>query len=305
MGDFKNVPHMRACVIFNPAAKGQKAERFRHCLDAIATSCELKRTAAPGDARRLAAAAITEGHDTLIAAGGDGTLNEVLNGMGDVTDGFERARLGVLPLGTINVFARELGVPTNPDEAWPILQRRNERRIDLPRIETGDLGNPSRTYFAQLAGAGLDARAIQLVNWPLKKKIGPLAYVVAGLKAMTEEHATLTVSDGTRTATGQLVLIGNGSRYGGPFRIFPDADLTDGWLHVCVFPRVNWLTLIRCGLALPFTMKLPRCGVVRLRAKSFTLIGPSARHFEVDGELGAPLPARFTVQPAGLRVLVP
>ena len=296
---------MRACVIFNPAAKGQKAERFRRCLAAIATECELKRTTAPGDARCLAAAAITEGHDTVIAAGGDGTLNEVLNGMGDVTDGFERARLGVLPLGTINVFARELGLPTNADAAWPILQRGNERRIDLAGIETGDLDNPSRNYFAQLAGAGLDARAIQLVDWPLKKKIGPFAYVVAGLKAMTEEQATLTVADGTRTVTGQLVLVGNGSRYGGPFRIFPDAELADGWLHVCLFPRVDWPTLIRCGLALLFTKKLPHRGLVRLRAKSFTLIGPSATHFEVDGELGGSLPARFTVQPGGLRVLVP
>jgi YegS/Rv2252/BmrU family lipid kinase len=296
---------MRACVIFNPAAKGQKAERFRRCLDTIATHCELKRTTAPGDARRLAAAAMAEGHDTLIAAGGDGTLNEVLNGMGDVTDGFERARLGVLPLGTINVFARELGIPTNPDQAWPILQRGNERRIDLARVEAGEPGKTSFSYFAQLAGAGLDARAIQLVNWPLKKKIGPCAYVYAGLKAMTEEQAMLTVADGTHTVTGQLVLVGNGSRYGGPFRVFPAAELTDGCLHVCIFPRVNWRTLIRCGLALVFTLKLPNRGLVRLRAKSFTLIGPSARHFEIDGELGGGLPARFTIEPAGLRVIVP
>jgi YegS/Rv2252/BmrU family lipid kinase len=296
---------VRACVIFNPAAKGQKAERFRRCLAAIATHCELKRTAAPGDARRLAATAIGEGHDTIIAAGGDGTLNEVLNGMGDVTDGFERARLGVLPLGTINVFARELGLPTNPDEAWPILQRGNERRIDLPRIESGASDNATRTYFAQLAGAGLDARAIQIVDWPLKKRIGPLAYVVAGLKAMTEEQAMLTIADGTRTTTGQLVLVGNGSRYGGSFRIFPDAEVTDGWLHVAVFPRVDWLTLIHCGLTLLSTRELPRRKVVRLRVKSFTLTSQPASRFEVDGELGDPLPARFTVQPAGLRVLVP
>lgn len=292
-------------MIFNPAAKGQKAERFRRCLATIAAGCDLKRTTGPGDARRLAAAAIQDGYDTLIAAGGDGTLNEVLNGMGDMADGFERARLGVLPLGTINVFAREIGLPTNPDAAWPILQRDNERRIDLASIETGDPGNSSRTYFIQLAGAGLDARAIQLVNWSLKKKIGPLAYVAAGLKAMTEEQAMLTISDGTRTATGQLVLVGNGRRYGGEFQIFPDAEVTDGWLHACVFPQVDWRTLIRSGFTLLLTKKLPRTSVIRLRAKSFTLIGQATRHFEVDGELGLPLPARFNLQPAGLRVLVP
>lgn len=296
---------MRTCVIFNPAAKGQKAGRFRRCLDAIGNECELKRTTAPGDARRLAAAAIAEGFETIIAAGGDGTLNEVLNGMGEATDGFARARLGVLPLGTINVFAREIGLPTNPEAAWQILRQGNEQSIDLPSIEAGDGGNATRTYFAQLAGAGLDARAIELVNWPLKKKIGPFAYVVAGLKAMAEPQARLTVADGTHTATGQLVLVGNGRRYGGPFQIFPDAAVTDGWLHVCVFPQVNWQTLIRCGLALLITRKLPRRGLVRLRTKSFTLVGPPARHFEVDGELGGRLSARFQVQPAGLRVLVP
>ena len=122
---------------------------------------------------------------------------------------------------------------------------------------------------------------------------------------MTEEEALLTVSDGTRTITGQFVLVGNGCQYGGPFHIFPEAELSDGWLHVCVFSEVGWLTLIRCGLALLITKKLPTRSVIRLRAKSFTLIGQSATHFEVDGELGGPLPARIALKPAGLRVIVP
>ena len=88
---------VRTCVIFNPAARGDKAKRFRRHLDAIGTESTLKLTAAAGDARRLAAETIGEGFETIVAAGGDGTLNEVLNGMGDVPDGFERARLGVLP----------------------------------------------------------------------------------------------------------------------------------------------------------------------------------------------------------------
>jgi diacylglycerol kinase (ATP) len=92
---------VRACVIFNPAAKGQKAERFRRCLDVIAAAATLQQTAAPRDARRLATKAILDGFDTIIAAGGDGTLNEVLNGIGDAPDGFARVRLGVLPLGTV------------------------------------------------------------------------------------------------------------------------------------------------------------------------------------------------------------
>lgn len=296
---------MRACVIFNPAAKGQKAERFRRCLDVIAAEATLQQTAAPRDARRLATKAILDGFDTIIAAGGDGTLNEVLNGIGDAPDGFSRVRLGVLPLGTVNVFARELKIPRHPEKAWTALRRENEKRVDLAWVESGEPGQQQRTYFAQLAGAGLDSRAIELVDWPLKKKIGPLAYVVAGLKAMREPHGTIVVSDGTHTLTGQLILVGNGRLYGGRFQVFPGADLADGKLDVCVFPQVNWSTLCRCGLALLVRGKLPEAKVIRLRAASFTVLGKSSIRFEVDGELAGPLPARFSLQPTALRVLVP
>lgn len=296
---------MRACVIFNPAARGRKAEHFRRTLDDITAACELKPTDAPGDARRLATAAVEQGFDTVIGAGGDGTLNEVLNGIGDAPDGFARTRLGVLPLGTINVFARELGIPTRPEAAWKVLQRGNEKAIDLPRLETGEAENRQRLYFAQLAGAGLDSRAIQLVSWSLKKKFGPLAYVIAGLRAMNGSLPDIKVSDGIRNVSGQLVLIGNGHLYGGKFRIFPQADLADGTLDVCVFPRVNWPTLIRCGIRLLLVGTLPEGAVSRLRTKSFTLIGNPSVYTQVDGELASPLPAKFTVQPKALRVLVP
>ena len=88
--------------------------------------CAFKATAAPGDARRLAAEAVRDGFESIVAAGGDGTVNEVLNGIGDAPDGFARARLGVLPLGTVNVFARELKIPLRLERAWEVLQRGRE-----------------------------------------------------------------------------------------------------------------------------------------------------------------------------------
>ena len=296
---------VRACVIFNPAAKGQKAERFRRSLALIAKEAALKQTTGPREARRLAAQAIAEGYDTIIAAGGDGTLNEVLNGFGDAPEGFARARLGVLPLGTVNVFAREIGIPLQPEAAWSVLRQGHERRIDLAWVDSGAATKPERTYFAQLAGAGLDSRAIELVAWPLKKKLGPLAYVVAGLQAMREEHRQIVVSAGSHTLTGQLVLVGNGSLYGGTFRIFPGARLDDGQLDVCVFPKVNWPTLFRCGFSLLLRGQLPEAAVCRLRAPAFTCHGDRATRFEVDGELAGALPAQFGILPAALRVLTP
>src|SRR5258708_30098773 len=97
---------VRICVIFNPTARGEKAKRFRRHLDTIAAECALKQTLAAGGARSLAAEAVNEGFQTIVAAGGDGTLNEVLNGIGDVEGGFARARLGALPLGTVTAFPR-------------------------------------------------------------------------------------------------------------------------------------------------------------------------------------------------------
>lgn len=292
-------------MIFNPSAKGDKAKRFRRCLDSIASECALKVTAAAGDARRLAAEAVGEGFDTVFAAGGDGTVSEILNGLGDAPDGFERARLGVLPLGTVNVFARELGLPTQPEPAWKLLRKGRESRIDLGCVEHQVNGKTVRNYFAQMAGAGLDARAIELVSWSLKKKIGPLAYVAAGLQALCEKPASIEAANGDKIAAGALVVIGNGRFYGGSYHISPDADLRDGLLDVCIFTRAGWLTLLRCGPPLLLRGKLPKRGLVRFQSSSFTLSSSAPAAFHIEGELAGHLPATFSVKRGALRVLVP
>jgi YegS/Rv2252/BmrU family lipid kinase len=296
---------VRTCVIFNPAARGDKARNFRRHLDEIGAESTLKQTAAAGDARKLATDAVREGFEIIVAAGGDGTLNEVLNGVGDVPDGFQRARLGILPLGTVNVFARELKIPRKLEPAWETIRRGRETKIDVGGVEYTENGTTTRRYFAQLAGAGLDARAVELVDWSLKKKIGPLAYVVAGLRALLQAPSNITVSDGQRSAAGGLVLIGNGRLYGGQFAVFPAADLRDGRLEICVFPCVGWFTLIRCAPNLLLRGLLPASVVERFNSSSFSLTAPERTALEVDGELIGHLPAKFFIQPLGLRVIVP
>ena len=240
-----------------------------------------------------------------MAAGGDGTVNEVLNGIGDTANGFDRARLGVLPLGTVNVFARELQIPLHIERAWEVLQRGRETKIDLPRVEFSVNGTSQKCYFAQLAGAGLDARAIELVDLSHKKKIGPLAYVIAGLKALRETKPKIVASANGQTISGELVLIGNGKFYGGPFGIFPSADLRNGLLEVCVFPRVGWLTLLRCVPDFLVRQKLPEKVVRRFQAADFELSGEAPAAFELDGERVGNLPAKFSVEREKLRVIVP
>ena len=296
---------MRICVIFNPAAHGSKARHFRHRLQNIGPQCALKPTTAPGDARRLAAEAVGEGYDLIVAAGGDGTINEVLNGLGDAPDGFERARLGVLPLGTVNVFARELKIPLRFERAWEVLQRARETRIDLPHAEFLTEGKTQRRYFVQLAGAGFDARAVELVNLQHKKRVGPLAYVIAGLKVLPEPKSLITVHLGGQPVSGEQVLVGNGRFYGGPFEVFPQADLRDGMLDICVFPEVNWRTLFRSLPGLLTRRKLPAAVAQHFRAPALELAGGASARIELDGEWVGHLPAKLTVELERLRVVAP
>ncbi len=292
-------------MIFNPAARGDKARRLRRQLDAFGADCALKATTAAGDAQRLAAQAVAEGFDLIVAAGGDGTVNEVLNGIGDAPDGFANVRLGVLPLGTVNVFARELKIPLKIERAWEVLKRGRETKIDLPRVEFSENGGSQKRYFCQLAGAGLDARAIELVDWKQKKQVGPLAYVIAGLKALRERQPKITVRANGQSATGELVLVGNGRFYGGSFAILPQADLCNGLLEVCVLSRADWWTLLRCGPGLLLHGSLPANAVKYLSAEKFELTSDTPAAFELDGEWVGKLPVTFAIEREKLRVVVP
>ena len=296
---------MKTCVIFNPAARGGKARHFRDHLAGLSAQCALKPTYAAGAGRALAAEAVREGFELIVAAGGDGTLNEVLNGIGDEPAGLAQTRLGVLPLGTVNVFARELNLPLRFQTAWQVIERARETVIDLPEAEFTLNGQVHRRFFAQMAGAGWDSRAIELVDWRHKKKFGALAYVIAGFKALRGPLPQIVVTNGQETLAGELVLIGNGRFYGGPFNIFPEADLRDGLLEVSVFPKANLETLARYGLGLLAARGLETARVTRLKGGRISLYSAMPTSFHVEGENVGHLPVTFTVRRQTLRVIVP
>src|SRR5262249_54575446 len=149
--------------------------------------------------------------------------------------------------------------------------RGRESCIDLPEMEFQTPAGRCRRWFAQMAGCGLDARAVELVDWNLKKKIGQFAYVVAGMKALREVGPTIRGSDGARAYAGRLVLIGNGRLYGGPIPVFHQADLRDGLLDICVFPKVNWFVVLRYAMAYISPRLLHRGGEHYFQAQSVTL----------------------------------
>jgi YegS/Rv2252/BmrU family lipid kinase len=294
----------KRCVIFNPAARGEKAKRFRQYLAGLG-DCQFLQTTGAGMARTLAAQAVGDGLETIIAAGGDGTLNEVLNGIGDVPGGFEKTRLAVMPLGTANVFALETGIPSSPEAAWALIEQGKELLIDLPEITFPARDGLKTHYFLQMAGAGLDARAVELVDRRLKQWIGPLAYVWAGLKALMQAQGVIQVSSDTKSSSGELVIVSNGKYYGGKFTFCPEAQNTDGLLDVCVFPNVSLGRLPIYSFA-ALTDRLAKQNLtVNFQAERIHLDSEVRVPIQVDGDAAGYLPASIRLERRKLRIIVP
>ena len=152
----------KACLVINPRA-GQNLAQLTAVMAVLAaagwkTDIAIKEYG--GHTMELGTRAAEKNYDLVIAYGGDGTLNEVLNGIAD-ENGLERVRLGVLPLGTVNVFAKELNLPQHFERSWEVIRRGKEISIDLPRAEFRVNEKSTRRYFAQMAGAGLDFRSVR------------------------------------------------------------------------------------------------------------------------------------------------
>ena len=293
-------------ILFNPTARGDKALRFREQLSGLGPEVRVVPTRGPGDARVLAAELAREGLETLVAAGGDGTVNEVLNGLADVPGALDRTRLAVIPLGTVNVLAKELGIPTDFQAAWKVIQQGQERRIDLPRATFVGLdGRPETRHFALLAGAGLSTRAIAGVDWSMKKRHGQLAYLLAGLRALRPPHPPITVTCPTGTTAGPIVEIGSGRYFGGRYELFPGTRLDDGRVGVTVITRLDGGTLM--GTWIWMVLGRIRTSTVRhvFQTDQVQLSCPEPMGLHLDGDVVGSLPACIIVRPRALRIVVP
>ena len=294
---------MRTCVIFNPTAKGDRARRWTSLLEGLGDACELRPTSGPGEGIALARAAVEEGFEKIVAAGGDGTINEIINGIVQA-DGLKKTRLGVLPWGSVNVFAKELDLPTNFKKAWEVVSGGQERVVDLGWMEMG--AGKERRCFVQLAGAGLDGRAVELVDWERKKRLGGFwVYLLAGWEALGEKLPKISVKTGNQEFFGQLVIVGNGRFYGGRYAFFPDAELDDGLLDIVVVEEVRRTQILKYGWAVLTDNITRMSGVHYLQAKELELSSESRVPVETEGDAVGELPAKVTVQPKALRVLIP
>ena len=284
-------------VIFNPMARSERARRLRERIVALdPRRIVVRATGGPGDAAALAAQAVEEGFRTVVAAGGDGTINEVVNGLAG-----SNATLGLLPMGTMNVFASELGVPgNNLRRGWEIIRAGHCRTVDLARA--------NRHHFVQLAGVGFDAQAVAGVDWQAKKNFGPLSYIISAAKVASRPPPVLTIeSEEGPPREGSFVLVGNGRYYGGPVAVFKQAVIDDGKLDVLVFKNLGYLDIIRYIQNVFMGTHLALRDVEYFQTRHMTVRSGTDEDvpFEADGELIGYAPVTFQVGQQHLLVLAP
>jgi YegS/Rv2252/BmrU family lipid kinase len=289
-------------IILNPAARSTKAASQVDLIRALSPVPELHFTSGPGDATRIARQLAEEGRPLIVAAGGDGTVNEVLNGLCAVNAtraGYtSHCALGVLPMGTMNVFSLELGLPGRDVTAcWQAINSGHTRDVDL-WMANGQ-------YFVQLAGIGLDAEIIALTPWEMKKKLGPLSYAISAVKAWVQKAPWLTIEmDGRPPMRGSVVLLGSGVHYGGPFRAFRNASNADGLLDVIIFQQLGYWEIAQLLRAVLLDGYENSLDLDYFQVRELKITADRQVPFELDGELAGETPVTVKAAPFKLKVAV-
>lgn len=286
----------RILVIFNPAAG--RARRTR--LDAIVALARaagavvtVVDTNAPGHGTTLARETLAGAFDVIAAAGGDGTVNEVINGL----EGKSFA-LAVIPLGTANVLADEIGLGRSDAAIAAALATGPLRPIRL--------GRANGRRFVQMAGAGFDANVVAAVSLALKKKLGPLAYVwAAAVVGFTRDLPVSTVTiDGVTHRSASAVAC-NGRRYGGPFVAAPHASLADNSFQVLLMKGTHPFSFFRYGLGLVLGQVGKWWDVEIITGREVVIEGVAGQPVQADGDIVTALPVRIEVDPAALMMVFP
>jgi len=287
---------MKIKLIANPIAGGSAQNQIARavtCLQQRGAIVDLTLTGARGDAQRAAAAARTAGFDRVCAAGGDGTLNEVINGLAPST-----IPLAFIPLGTTNVFALEAGIPMDIPGAC---------RVALNGVATPvSLGLAGETRFLLMAGAGFDAEVVRRVDLRLKRYLGKLAYVVSALRVFFGPPfpAIEVEGEGGSRFSGHTVVIGNGRLYGGRFSLTPGASLTDDIFEVCLLQKPGRLSLLHALLRMVLRLPLEPAGARLFKARELWVRGAGTA-VQIDGDDHGELPMRFRVVPGELVLVMP
>ncbi|WP_083912911.1 diacylglycerol/lipid kinase family protein [Rubritalea marina] len=294
------VSQARYPLLFNPNARSQKGRRALRFLMSHAQDFVLYATRDADDARDLASDFARSGEPIVLAAGGDGTLNAVIHGLGG-----SQTALGVLPAGTMNVFAREMGIPV------PNMQTSNLKKA-LEIIQAGfirevDLFEANGQAFVQMAGVGFDAQVIEETTSEMKNLFGPMSYLMSAVKVLGDQPPSMTVrcADG-RVFDGVAVLVGNGSLYGGQMKLFPNASNEDNMLDLLIFKESGYKLVLDSIKGMAGVIDLVDSSVEYVQADEFTVTSNREVPIEIDGEYaGRATEVAFSPAKNKLKVLAP
>lgn len=286
----------RLLIIFNPAAGRRPKRRLRRIVDALeklGCPVTLRSTAARGDAVAIARAASSDEFDLVVAAGGDGTINEVANGLAH-----SALPLGVIPIGTGNVVANEIALPRGPHALARLLAFGAARPVWSGEIDG--------RRFLQMAGAGFDAAVLQRLDDRLKQRLGKLAFATAICSALLHHRpGRYRVECAGVSYEAASIVVAKGHFYAGRFVLAPDARLDEAQLHLVLFMRGTRRDVMRylLAMALGFVHRLP--DVLILAAQSCRIVGPAGAPIEADGDIVATAPASITIASRPICVVRP
>jgi len=297
---------MKAMVVLNPSA-GQR-DRRHELREAMAYLGDhgwqliLKKTQGPGEATMYARQAVAEGYDIVIAAGGDGTVSEVANGLAR-----SNVALGMFPIGTTNVWALQMGIPP----FWPLRQHsllEAAKVLAEGHIRCVDLGQVNGRYFLLWAGIGLDAQITKEVEPETKRHLGALAFVIAGIVVAREFAGTrvrVTIDGHEVKRRAILIVASNAQLYAGIMRLAAQARLDDGLLDVLIFKGQGFPAILRHIFSVLTNRHLrdPEVDYYQARRVQISAAKPLAVH--ADDEPFTTTPVEISVVPQALRIVVP
>ena len=301
-----------ALLIHNPNAGGG-GEARRKELDVArkifadgGIEADLAETTGPGDATEIALRAGNEGRQLVIACGGDGTLNEVVNGLARQQNG-HRVPLALLPGGTANILAKELTLPWDIPQAAQRLVRGTVREIALGLATPVQEPEKAR-YFLSVAGAGPDGRITYAVDLELKAKMGIFAYWWQGAReVLNYKFPRFNVKTKDQTIEASLVIVGRTKHYGGPFKITTQADLYEDQFELAVLTTQSGLRYLSYLPTLWFGNLRNSEGVHFVKADTLLCEPTDGEpvYAQVDGEPLSRLPVEFKIVPRALKLLIP
>lgn len=279
-------------------ASSRKVAMASYYLQSKGYEVEVLFTDKKGDAEKLSKEAIKKSPSLIIAAGGDGTFNEVINGIAG-----SEIPMAILPLGITNVLAKELGIPETVKKSMEIAVNGIPRIVSLGKITLQE-DAPKARYFCMMAGMGFDGMTVFELNKTLKKISGKGSHFYSGLKVLSHFHPNeLTFTIGEKSYSGYSAVIGNGAKYGGHVKVTPDAKLTDPNLYVCIFKGKKRLDICRYILGVLTKRHLRFKDVEYLMAERVQIDGSA--HIQIDGDYLGMTPAIVEMAPFTVRLVYP